>query len=320
MILGGNRGRKVVVSQAEGLALACFLSLAFSLQVLCRFCRDATVLGQKIHRQRSKKSFSMLDRTERKIDPSSCHFQTVRCHLTARRAPFLNGTGDSDNFKGTDRLTNTSYLWHECKEGAADGYSSTSKGIRSRNSLLCLDAASFAPRLSFGHWRIFFVASVDETTTTPSPHTSSSRGTTMMSSSSTSSSSTTTFDAHPIGLGTFMMDRDQEVGTALQSAIAAGYRRIDCAPVYFNEDAVGDALAAMITTAVDDAPGIAARVVSRQELFVVSKLASPFHRNVEAAVRKTLLDLRLDYLDLYLGTYVIIRRQKDGVESSSCAR
>jgi len=57
-------------------------------------------------------------------------------------------------------------LWHECKEEAAGWYSSTttSKGICSRGSLLCLDAASFAPRLSFGHysWRIFFVAGVDD--------------------------------------------------------------------------------------------------------------------------------------------------------------
>jgi len=139
------------------------------------------------------------------------------------------------------------------------------------------------------------------TTTNPSSHTRSSSRTRMSSSSSRSSSPTTMFDAHPIGLGTFMMDRDQ-VGTALPSAIAAGYRRIDCAPVYFNEDAVGDALAAAMTAVDDDEPGRV--VVSRQELFVVSKLASPFHRNVEAAVRKTLLDLRLDYLDLYLGTYV----------------
>jgi len=89
-----------------------------------------------------------------------------------------------------------------------------------------------------------------------------------------------------------MIDRDQ-VATAIQSAVKAGYRRIDCAPVYFNEDAVGDALAQLV---VQD------HVVAREDLYIVSKLPSPFHRNVEDAVRKTLTDLRLDYLDLYLGT------------------
>jgi diketogulonate reductase-like aldo/keto reductase len=96
---------------------------------------------------------------------------------------------------------------------------------------------------------------------------------------------------HPIGLGTYLMDREK-VATAIRSAVQAGYRRIDCAPVYFNEDAVGDALSDILQDGI----------VTRSDLYVVSKLPSPFHRNVETAVRKTLNDLRLDYLDLYLGT------------------
>ena len=86
-----------------------------------------------------------------------------------------------------------------------------------------------------------------------------------------------------------MMAHDQ-IPQAIPAAIAAGYRRIDCAPVYFNEDKVGDAL---------QSPAI---IMDRKELFVVSKLACPFHRkeHVEMALKKTLLDLRLDYLDLFL--------------------
>ena len=42
--------------------------------------------------------------------------------------------------------------------------------------------------------------------------------------------------------------------------------------------------------------------IQRSDLYLVSKLPSPFHRHVEQAVRKTLNDLRVDYLDLYLGT------------------
>lgn len=133
-------------------------------------------------------------------------------------------------------------------------------------------------------------------------------------SSSLSLSGTTTPRTNPvpnmprIGLGTYLMDRDQ-IRTALPSAIAAGYRRIDCAPVYFNEDTVGDALAELLEQQQhqpDDNDHTTPKRTSiqRSDLYVVSKLPSPFHRNVEAAVRKTLNDLRLDYLDLYLGTFI----------------
>lgn len=92
----------------------------------------------------------------------------------------------------------------------------------------------------------------------------------------------------PIGLGTFMLEREA-CANVIHSAVVAGYRRIDCAPVYFNEDVIGDALAAE-------------QNVKRSDLYLVSKLPSPFHRkeHVELAVRKTLTDLRTDYLDLYL--------------------
>jgi alcohol dehydrogenase (NADP+) len=88
-----------------------------------------------------------------------------------------------------------------------------------------------------------------------------------------------------------MMDRST-VPAAILSALLVGYRRIDCAPVYFNEDVLGDVLLEAMTD----------KLVTREDLFVVSKLACPFHRreHVELAVRKTLSDLRLDYLDLYL--------------------
>ena len=93
----------------------------------------------------------------------------------------------------------------------------------------------------------------------------------------------------PIGLGTFLLEKEA-CASVIHSALVAGYRRIDCAPVYFNEDAIGDALAAEKNS------------VQRSDLYLVSKLPSPFHRkeHVELAVRKTLTDLRTDYLDLYL--------------------
>ena len=98
-----------------------------------------------------------------------------------------------------------------------------------------------------------------------------------------------------LGLGTFGITPAQITsGGAIRNAIAAGYRLIDCAPVYFNEKEIGDALAEEL--------GRPDAALKRDDLFVTSKLASPFHRkeHVEPALRKTLHDLRLDYLDLYL--------------------
>jgi alcohol dehydrogenase (NADP+) len=95
----------------------------------------------------------------------------------------------------------------------------------------------------------------------------------------------------PIGLGTYEISPDK-IGGAIQNAIHTGYRRIDCAPVYFNEDKIGDALASELSEGS----------VARKDLYIVSKLACPFHRkdHVKIALQKTLNDLRLDYLDLFL--------------------
>jgi diketogulonate reductase-like aldo/keto reductase len=88
-----------------------------------------------------------------------------------------------------------------------------------------------------------------------------------------------------------MLEREA-CASVIHSALVAGYRRIDCAPIYFNEDAIGDALTAEFLSGS----------FRRSDIYLVSKLASPFHRkeHVELALRKTLTDLRADYLDLYL--------------------
>lgn len=82
------------------------------------------------------------------------------------------------------------------------------------------------------------------------------------------------------------MSREQ-ASASVAHALKTGYRHLDCAWAYRNEDGVGEA--------------IRKSGVNRDELFVTSKLWNTFHGdNVEAGLDATLKDLGLDHLDLYL--------------------
>ncbi|KAI0076396.1 Aldo/keto reductase [Panus rudis PR-1116 ss-1] len=93
-----------------------------------------------------------------------------------------------------------------------------------------------------------------------------------------------------IGLGTWL-SKPNEVENAVEIAIRNGYRHLDLAMIYQNQDEVGRALKKVIPS-----------VVKREELFITSKLWNCSHRPeyVEKELDETLAQLGIDYLDLYL--------------------
>jgi diketogulonate reductase-like aldo/keto reductase len=96
-----------------------------------------------------------------------------------------------------------------------------------------------------------------------------------------------------IGLGTFGSDHvtAEQVAAAVLGAASVGYRHFDCASIYGNESLVGEAFAKIL-----------AGGVPRSSLWINSKVWNDAHapEAVAASCRKSLQDLRLDYLDLYL--------------------
>jgi glycerol 2-dehydrogenase (NADP+) len=91
-----------------------------------------------------------------------------------------------------------------------------------------------------------------------------------------------------LGLGTWQ-SAPGEVARAVEHALLSGYRHIDAAFCYGNEDEVGQGLAAAFKTGI-----------KREDVFVTTKLWSTFHSRVEENLDLSLKSLGLDYVDLYL--------------------
>lgn len=90
-----------------------------------------------------------------------------------------------------------------------------------------------------------------------------------------------------LGFGTWQV-ADDVAETSVTAALAAGYRHIDTAAIYGNEEGVGRALAAA--------------GIPRDELFITTKLWNDKHRKDDArkAIETSLSKLGLDHVDLYL--------------------
>ncbi len=94
-----------------------------------------------------------------------------------------------------------------------------------------------------------------------------------------------------IGMGTFGSDRfsAEEVAGAVAGGLRVGYRMFDCAACYGNEAQIGE----VFQKAFDEG------LVERKDLFIMTKVWNDRHREVGAACRQSIQDLRCDYIDLY---------------------
>jgi diketogulonate reductase-like aldo/keto reductase len=106
-----------------------------------------------------------------------------------------------------------------------------------------------------------------------------------------------------LGLGVFKVKEGTEVVNAVKNAIVHGYRSIDTAAIYKNEEGVGQGIK----------QGLQEAGISRDELFVTSKVwnADQGYESTLAAYETSLKKLDLAYLDLYLIHWPVKGKYKD---------
>ncbi|MBP0727225.1 aldo/keto reductase [Bacillus sp. RG28] len=106
-----------------------------------------------------------------------------------------------------------------------------------------------------------------------------------------------------LGLGVFKVEEGQELINAVKSAIKNGYRSIDTAAIYENEQGVG----------IGIREGIKEAGISREELFLTSKVwnADLGYESTIKAYETSLNKLGVEYLDLYLIHWPVEGKYKD---------
>ena len=99
-----------------------------------------------------------------------------------------------------------------------------------------------------------------------------------------------------LGLGVWQIPDGRKCEAAVLAAFEAGYRHIDTASLYRNEESVGAA--------------VRASGIRREEIFVTTKLWNSDHSNPERALEASLRRLKFDYVDLYLIHYPVRERRQ----------
>ena len=104
-----------------------------------------------------------------------------------------------------------------------------------------------------------------------------------------------------VGFGTWMMaDKERDMAVLRKALKEDGYRHIDTATLYQNEDWIGELVAECISEGV----------FTREEIFITTKLWFPDAGDVEGTLKKSLEKLKLDYVDQYLIHWPMIDPKK----------
>jgi len=107
-----------------------------------------------------------------------------------------------------------------------------------------------------------------------------------------------------LGLGTWL-SKPGEVGEAVRMALEVGYRHIDCAQLYENQEEIGEVFGAVFKSGK----------VKREDVFITSKIWNSCHSYDKAtqSIENTLKELQISYLDLMLIHFPMGYDEKDGM-------
>jgi diketogulonate reductase-like aldo/keto reductase len=110
-----------------------------------------------------------------------------------------------------------------------------------------------------------------------------------------------------LGLGVFRVDDGPELVNAVRHAIKNGYRSIDGAAIYGNEESMGEGIK----------QGIKEAGIKREDLFITSKLwnADLAYDEALKAYEKSIEKIGVDYLDLYLVHWPVAGKYKEGYKA-----